>query len=506
MQKVIQPGKAPFALEAHLQRTAARGGKLFDATVALPEGVALLRPVYCVAGGMAVGAALLYGGIEAASLMIAALIALWAFVEPRTTLWLCTAYMIFLFVFFQSTAPLGEEVPEEFFYWGIGIALITAGLMAATMFSSQVEWAIARRRLRLRASIAMLGMLIIILAATVYGFFAGNQIFAVTRQLFGCLLLPVYYFLGVTLFRSAADVELWMRRVIWVVGVGSAWYGAKLLQLSLAHGMYYREASPLSAYSGAIAVVAWSHLVARRRMGVWLRAIALLLACLMLILLIGNRTALGSFLAASVAVTLLAIRKRRALALALATCVLPIAMGVTPYVMTQLSQSRGLPGYIADRFLIVLSEDDSYQGRVAQSEVVMNMVDQRPILGAGMGSENTFIMPGAQRRVKVASVDNGLGYLLLKMGYVGFGVFILMLVLLLKQGLSGLLNVHSPTLRATRLAVIGVFLYAIVSFLSGPTLFHFDASPFFATALGALVVMGEIREPGAAIPSGRLTA
>jgi hypothetical protein len=118
-----------------------------ERTTAVPEGLALLWPVYSIAGCVAGGAMFFFGGIGVAGLTIAGVIALWAFIEPRTTLWLCTAFMVFLFVFFQTTAPLGEEVPEEFFYWGIGIALITAGLVAATFFSSQVDWVVARRRL-----------------------------------------------------------------------------------------------------------------------------------------------------------------------------------------------------------------------------------------------------------------------------------------------------------------------------------------------------------------------
>src|SRR5579863_7365982 len=148
MQEVTQTGGPAFATLARARILAVRTGEFPGATPALPEGLALFLPVYWVAGGVAAGAAFLYGGIETASLALAAIIALRAFVEPRTTLWLATAFMVFLFVFFQTTAPLGDELPEEFFYWGIGIALITAGLMAATFFSANVDWAIARKRLR----------------------------------------------------------------------------------------------------------------------------------------------------------------------------------------------------------------------------------------------------------------------------------------------------------------------------------------------------------------------
>jgi O-antigen ligase len=271
-------------------------------------------------------------------------------------------------------------------------------------------------------------------------------------------------------------------------------------------GTYYREQSPLVAYSGAIAVVAASHLITRRSMGSWLRASAHLILCLLAILLMGNRAALGSFLAASVVLTLMTVWRRRVLSLALAVFLLPVAIGIMPYALTRLVESRGLAGYITDRFIFALSEDHSYQGRVAQTEVVMNMVEKQPVLGAGMGSENTFILPGAERRIKVASVDNGWGYLLLKMGYLGLTAFLVLIGLLLKRGFSGLWDATSAVVRGNRLALVGIFLYALVSFLGGPTFFHFSVAPFFATALGALVVLGEVREPVKNIPAGNPTA
>ena len=459
------------------------GGKL-DA----PIGFALLRPVYAIGGATAAGVALYWGGIAGVTITIAALIALWAFAEPRTGLWLATAFMVFLFVFFQSTAPLGEELPAEFLFWGIGVALITAGLVAATLFSPDVNWAHTRERLGAPASLAMAAMAIVILAATVYGLVAGNQFYAVARQLFGCLLLPSFYFLAIALFRSGDDVAAWLRRLSWVVSLGSLWYVERLSLISFARGTYYREQSPLVAYSGAIAVVAWTQLLVRRQLSHWLQALAQFMLCVMATLLMGNRAALGSAAIAIVMMTGMVLWRRRVLLIAMVMCLAPIGVGVAPYVMTGLLESRDLPGMIAGRFIFVLSEDQSYRGRVAQMEVVMNMVNERPILGAGMGSENTFIMPG-EHRLKVASVDNGWGYVLLKMGYAGLAVFLALIGLLARCGLSGLQSLATEAGRAERLAVVGVFFYALVSFLGGPTFFHFSVAPFFATFLGALVAL-----------------
>jgi O-antigen ligase len=463
-------------------------GRTAGDSIQSASGLALLRPVFMVLGAFAAGLALYFGGLAAATIALAVDIGIWSFVEPGAALWLATAFMAYLFVFFQSTAPLGEELPAEFLYWGIGVALITIGLVASTFFSSQVSWRSARANLATPASLAMVAMTVLILAATVYGLAAGNQFFAVARQLFGCLLLPAYYFLGIALFRSAADVDKWLRRVGWVIALGSLWYVEKLSLISFARGIYYREQSPLVAYGGAIAVVAWIELLRQRRLTRWLEALAQFLACILATLLMGNRAALGSAAIAIALATGMILWKRRVLFLALAMTLIPIGAGLAPYAMTSLLESRDLTGAIAGRFIFALSEDQSYQGRVAQMDVVMGMVNERPVLGAGMGSMNTFIMPG-EHRLTVASVDNGWGFLLLKMGYAGLVVFLALLGCLLKSGLAGLGAEKDDDTGRVRLAVVGVFFYALVSFLGGPTFFHFSVAPFFAVFLAALVVL-----------------
>jgi len=491
MHEAIQLGGPALA-----SQTRSRGASV----PRLPSGLALLRPVYCVAAALAAGIALRYGGLEGLTITLAAMIGLWSFFEAHAALWLATAFMMFLFVFFQTTAPLGEDLPAEFFYWGIGVALITAGLLLSAVFSRSVDWRLLRDRARTAPSLAMAALLLVMIASTVYGLAAGDRPFIVWRQLFGCVLLPSYFFLAIALFRAPSDVDRWLRRVSWVIALGSVWYVEHLSLVSFARGVYYREQSPLVSYGGAVAVVAWVELIERRRASVWLQSLAQLVICILAILLMGNRTALGSFLGAIAIITALIVWKRRGLALALAVCLAPICVGVAPYVFDRALAGRGLVSQIAGRFIFALDEDQSYQGRVAQTAVVMNMVNRQPILGAGMGSENSFVMPGEQHRLKVASVDNGWGFLLLKMGYVGLAVFLALVAAVLKAGLSGLACIGKSMLRADRLSVLGVFVYALISFVSGPIFFHFSVAPFFGVFLGALVSLrGAVQPP---IPIG----
>jgi len=464
------------------------------AKVAPPAGLDLLRPVYWILAGIVAGVIYHYGRAEGLSIAIAASIALWAFFEPRLSLALITGFMIFLFVFFQSTTPLGEDLPQEFFYWGIGVALITTGLLLATVFSREVDWKLARARLASLPSVAMLLLLAVILASAIDGIEVGNNFFIVARQLFGCLLLPAFFYLGLILFREPSDAARWLGRVNWIVALGSVWYVARLSSLSFSHGFYYREQSPLVAYSGAIAVVAWTNLFHNRRASRHLSSAIQFVMCVLAILLMGNRAALGSALAAIAVLTVVGLAKRRGLSLALAACLVVVAMGLIPYAITQLTESRGgITGQIADRFIFALSEDRSYQGRVAQTEVVLNMVNKQPVLGAGMGSENSVFIPG-EHRIKVASVDNGWGFLLLKMGYLGLAVFLALIGILLKIGLSGPTAGGNGLVSTTRLGVLGVFIYALISFLGGPIFFHFSIAPFVGTFLAALVTLGETHE------------
>lgn len=438
------------------------------------------------------GVAFYFGGMEALTFAVAGMIALWAFVEPRASLCLCTAFMMFLFVCFQKEAPLGEELPEEFFYWGAGLALITAGLCGAAVFSREVEWPRVRRRISAPASLAMAATLAITLGAAANGLLLGNQPFAVVRQLFGCMLLPVYYFAALALLRSSKDIDRWLLGANWAVALGALWYAQRLSFASMARGVYFREQSPLTGYAGAIGVIAFASIIEQRSIWRWLQAVTQAILCVMAIVLMGNRAALASLMVASGLLVVVVVRRRGLTAMTLAIALVAGALGGGFYFSDRFLESRGLGGDIARRFIINVSDDQSFQGRMAQMDAVMSTMRERPALGAGMGSETRFLTP-AEGRVRVTSVDNGWGYVMLKMGLLGLAVFIILIALLLRESFGHLLKFPAGTLRANTMALLGVLLYGIVVFWSGPAFFHFTSAGFFGTVLAGIVVLSESR-------------
>ncbi|MBZ5695587.1 MAG: O-antigen ligase family protein [Acidobacteriia bacterium] len=486
MQGVTQVGHPGFA-------PASSVSERFANLPVVPAGLALLRPVYWIAGGVAAGVVLRFAGIEAATITIAVLIGLWAFAEPRSVLWLSSAFMVYLFVFFQTTAPLGDELPEEFFYWGAGLALITAGLCAATLFSRDFDWAAARKRVGALPGIAMFVMLFVILAGAVNGLFLGNGLFPVTRQLFGCVLLPVYFFLGITQLRAAADVNRWLRRVNWAVALGSLWYAQKLSFASAALGYYYREQSPLVGYAGAVGVIACTQLLEERRVWPWLQALAQWAVCVLAILLMGNRAALAGMVAGVGLVVLVAFRRSGIVALAVAALLISGVFAGGTYFGNQMIEKRGLTGDIARRFFITVSEDRSFQGRMAQMDYVIREFKRKPVLGAGMGSVSVFLAPGDFGRTRVTSVDNGWGYLMFKMGSLGLIAFVALMALFFRASLQGLLRMQAGRLRSDSMALLGVLFYGLTVFWSGPSFFHFTSAAFFGILLAGIVVLAEAR-------------
>lgn len=457
-----------------------------------PTGLQLLRPVYWIAGGIAGGIAFHFDGIEAVAIMLAALIALWAFAEPGATLANAIVFMVFLFVFFQREAPLGDELPEEFFYWGAGVALITAALCIATVLGRNADWQLIKKRLFEPTSIAMLALFGLIGVAAINGLLLGNQLFAVVRQLFGCLLLPVYYFAGLALFRSSTAIDRWINAITWAVALGALWYAQKLSFASLARGVYFREQSPLTSYAGAVGVMAFAALIERR--GIWrrLQGFAQTSVCTVSIVLMGNRAALASLIVGCGLLVIIRLSQRGVIAAALAIVFVAGSIGSGFYYGDRLLEHRGLGGDIARRFIIRVSEDHSFQGRMAQMEAVLSAVSKRPILGAGMGSETVFLAP-EEGRLRLTSVDNGWGYVMLKTGLLGLAIFLVLIGLTLSRCIHGLRMFPTGALRANSMALLGIMAYGVVVFWSGPAFLHFTSAGFFGTTFAAILVLAESR-------------
>jgi O-antigen ligase len=456
----------------------------------------LLRPVFWIGGMVLVGLSYALAGEEGMSIALSLLIALWALIEPSTALWMSTGFMVAMFSFFRRTAPHGEELPEELIYWGTGLLIISLGLVAGLFSSRAVGWSALKSRLRTRNSAAMALMVLVCLLASLYGLWVGNSLAVVARQLAGFALWFGYYFITLAVVRTHAEVDRLLRWLRWVVVAAAALYLGKLVLANLGAASWYREASHLAFMSGTIAVVVWNELLHAPNSIARLRYGAQFLCCVATILFMGSRASLGSLIAVATAMPFLlfALRKKHLATLITACCLLAGAMAWGPAWVERLHARSDLVGQMADRFLIVPQEDPSYVGRTEQWRVVLETVKQKPILGAGMGSEFGFFAPGYRWQVRTTFVDDGWGYLLLKTGLLGLAGLLLVLVFFFASALKGLTAVRVPRLEVNSISLLMILLYQLIGFLSGPTFFHFSGAAFVGTVFGCIVVLSEARQ------------
>jgi O-antigen ligase len=161
----------------------------------------------------------------------------------------------------------------------------------------------------------------------------------------------------------------------------------------------------------------------------------------------------------------------------------------------------GLAGDISRRFVIAVSEDASFRGRMSQMGYVVQEFERHPVLGAGMGSVTVFFAPGMEGRVRVTSVDNGWGYVMLKTGALGLAAFAILMTFLFRDSLQGLSRMAAGRLRSDRMALLGVLVYGLTVFWSGPSFFHFTSAAFFGVLLSGTVVLAEARRSSERAPA-----
>lgn len=479
--------------------SAAGAGGVLPASSQLDPAATFWGPALWLFGVILFAAAWLLGGVEAATILLAVLIGGLALSKPRSALSGCIVFLVYLFVFFQKERPLGPHLPSEFIYWGVGLAIISSGLFMA-WYPHRLRFFLSRKS-SLVASFdkAMLLILGMSLLASAYGFFRGNGWFAVSRQLFGCLLLPGYYLFARIFFRSVADIQQWLRTVCLAVSAGAAWYSVKITILSFSEGYAYaREQSPLAFFAGAAGGVLFVEILREREKVKRVLFEVSFLLCVLAILLMGSRIVAGSL--ASTAIILLILRRKKHRLLIGVTLLAMIALCVAFVVahFNDLTQRKGLTGEVATRFSpIDLSRDASFAGRMAEMYSVLNIVHHKPIFGEGMGAKYTFASVDSPGLFETSAyVDNGWGFVLLKMGLLGLIIFVVMVWRFLKfAARDPSLNDHPSATRA-RMCLLAVLLFTLLSFIGGPTFFEFNTSAFVGAVLGGLAVLARLSGSG----------
>lgn len=210
----------------------------------------------------------------------------------------------------------------------------------------------------------------------------------------------------------------------------------------------------------------------------WLAAAILFLA----ILLCGSRSVLGSVVLVILAFVLAwhaKTRLRLGLLAAVGTLVFLLGPSLAPASLFDSEES--LLGSLSKRFLSSPTEDTSFLARGSEMLAVAEAVRENPLLGRGPLASYSFFDP-IYGWIDTTFLDSGVGYLLMKTGLLGMGIFCWFAIAWLKM-----------TKRLRRLVPLGTiplltsFVFYLVFLPFGPSFFEFQHSWFIGMVVGQTV-------------------
>ncbi len=448
-----------------------------------------------------------------------AAVGLWALLNPRSALWLSSAILMVAFVVFPSTPPdtlFGTAPPTEYYYWAVASALIALGLGIALFFRSIALRPPVTRRLRSPESAAMAVMFLVSLASGIYGQLMGNGTSLVLRQFYGTLLFFMTYLYALYFLASAKDVDWILSKLktaavltglaysIWLIILNRAWFGA----LGAEGGSYYRVATPLGYYTGMFAVVSFAQLATSQRAGKNFRLLVEFLICAVTLALFGGRAyTLGTIASILLLISLRLWRSSGLVWLRDLSLFLLLAV-VSVFLLQTVSPGSDFVEAVAQRFFAPWETDASYQGRLAQWSAIMESAKDHPLFGTGLGGKLIFYLHPIRLLLEQNYIDNGWGFVLHKMGLLGLGA---LLFLLLRFALTSKRLVGSGRKLADQALIyslVGAFAYSVLAMFGGPSLFHFGSAGISGILLGSMVIVARAEmspQPARGSPWSRCT-
>jgi O-Antigen ligase len=414
--------------------------------------------------------------------------ALYVFRRPGEGIWVTFfALAITSLLYPISMSELGEPGAGEFRPYNFAIASM-AGAMIFNL------WLRRRRRLPLILLRRRSGTLKLVLAlagvfclATICGDLSPMKAEAlyVLQQSSAWISFFLFLWIGYKLALSPVEIEQSLERFHSAVLIYSLVFLGKFAYLNYDDGL--RAATEFAWTQRMVLFFAGCSLVlifARRlapegrsptKSG-WLSALIVVPA----IVLSGSRGLTGAaFL--TVFVLVASWRTRTLLRL---SPILLVALVAVAFVLR--SHSQLVEEYVVSKFLVTPDEDPSFVGRVAEMGAVIEALQRNPVLGSGTLASYMFFDPLFGWR-ESSFVDSGVGYLLLKTGLLGTGVFVLLVLSYLK-----VLRQLRQSVAAAALIPMVVFVFYLTFLVFGSAFFDPRYSWLVGILCGYILYLNKI--------------
>jgi O-antigen ligase len=343
---------------------------------------------------------------------------------------------------------------SEMYYWAAGLLIITTG-------------AVARLGLRrvLTVPLSARVFLVVAFAAAVYGETHGAATSYVLRQLYGVLLLIVYF--GIA--RNAGDQELLLRRIQTFGVLCACCFFAYYISVFHIYG-FHKEMGFNNTQASLLAIILFITGLEREKYAWVFGGLALLLVPILLF----QRGDVLTFVMALPAALALKLRSMTLRLLCYSAIVLVALPATLPPVAQYVGEQLAKVPVIGENLPAGVFAADSLADRTVQLAAAASTVQAHPWLGSGLGSFLGFESIGLGYE-ETGYVDSGWGYLLQKMGLLGLAAFVWFLVTVMRRMSREALALSACLLAAT-----------LVRMFSQPVFLHFTTAPFIGTIAGML--------------------
>ena len=397
-----------------------------------------------------------FGGMQYFVIALAFGLGVIVWMRPQEAIGAGALYLFACHVVFPTAARFDSlaESAWEMYYWAVGLLIITAAAVAR----------IGLRRV-LTVPLSAKVFLAVAFAAAVYGEAHGAATSYVLRQLYGVLLLIVYF--GIAL--HAGEEELLLRRIRTFGVLFAFCFFAYYIAVFETYG-FHKEIGFNGTQAALLAVFLFITGLERRRY-TWIFGGLALFLVPVLIFQRGDVLMFLMALPVALALKLQSIKVRllcfSAIALVALTATVP---PVAQYVGGQLAKVPVLGETLPEGLFAA----DTLADRTVQLAAAASTVQAHPLLGAGLGSFLGFESSGLGYE-ETGYVDSGWGYILQKMGFLGLAAFVWFLATVMRGMSREALALSACLLAAT-----------LVRMFSQPVFLHFTTAPFIGAFAGML--------------------
>ncbi len=324
-------------------------------------------------------------------------------------------------------------------------------------------------------------LLFLTLAQSYFGSMRALGLMEILVDCSGWITFLVFLLLGNRLSASATEMLTASARFRLAVLVYSAFFVIKFTFLSLSLGAYETSATfgysqrDVVFFSGLAFVLLTAQALTSEVKPQWGRTCLAGLVLMLAALLSGSRSVTACMLSVALLFVLVWHSKTRLrLGLLGMVVALVVLFGPPSFFPSQ----EGLLGYISNRFLNVSTEDTSLLAHASEMVAVADAIRENPLLGKGPLASYSFFDPLFGWK-DTTFVDSGLGYLLMKTGLLGTGIFLWFAVgwLRMAQGLRRAF----PTLMVVSLVS---FVFYLVFLIVGPSFFEFQHAWLIGIVVG----------------------